>query len=408
MTLRPMTNLEDVTLAVKVTGGQNYARNRRVDYVRRIVGEAGADLPKDAHSGREVYCEAVSLTGHTVSALTKLHKRLTAAKKEAAKLCTYRPCADDIITIDFQFGGDAEGYDFAKLAKLPTPQEDWDVLRKLRNKSDLTNKQWGRAFALMGYDAVPIKSGRKITGFTVGGVEYNETPSNYGRPTKWTYAPEEARAAWVARASELLGLPDPALTVGLPLRARDYRTDLSIRTCPCCFRDIKASGHTHGLMADHGFTIDGRDWSGWGGERQGGCPGVGLVPWERSPDGCEMMLRGTEKHAARLERDVARLDSGAVTSLTVDTPRHVQRAGGPKKQTFTPSDLGWASAFNNARRGLVNELKGHWDGGYATIPWFRMALRTWKPVADSQIAVGAPLGRPTAYDYADKPAILGG
>lgn len=398
--LRPMTNLERVTLAVKVTGGQDYARNVSVDYVRRIVREAGADLPKDAHSGREVYCEAVSLTGHTVSSITKLHKQLAFAKKEAAKLCTYRPWEDDIITIDFQFGGDTDGYDFVKLAKLPTPQEDWDVVRKLRKRADLTNKQWGRAFWLLGLEATPIKRGRKITGFTVEGVEYSEKPSGFrGRMEKWVWVlDKDVRAVWIGKASELMGLPDPSLTVGLPARARDYRTDLEIRTCPCCFRDIKASVYTGWAIADHGFTIGGRDhWSGWGGYRTGSCKGVGRVPWEQSPYATEEMIPAMLKHSEALALELV---DGPPAKLA--HPSQSRHPG--EKIDATHSE--WETAVRYWRNAMTRALADLWTGHYGSIPWYRAAVRTWEPVGDDVPAVGAPLCKPEANDFNGKPAIL--
>ena len=269
--LRPMTTLETVTLTVKIAGGESeYRRKNAVSYVSRVVFEKGGDLPKwkDAQKD-QLYSASIAMEWDlTLSSVIHLYKRLVTFQKNLAKTYSWEEADTPKVQFEFHIGGDAEGYDFAKLAKEPTPQDDWGVLRKLRKKAELNNKQWARAFWLLGLEATPIKKGRKITGFTVEGVDHNESPSNYGRPFKWTYdLDKDARAVWISKASELMGLPDPALTFGHPPRARDYRTDLTIRTCPCCFRDIKASEHTGFRMADHGFQIHGRDWSGWGGYR---------------------------------------------------------------------------------------------------------------------------------------------
>lgn len=401
--LRPMTTLETVTLTVKIAGGESeYKRENAVSYVSRVVFEnARVDLPKwkDARKGfasfgrnERYYWEAVEINGASVSALTRLYKRLTAFQKELTKTYSWEEADAPKVQFEFQIGGDAEGYDFAKLAKEPTPQEDWDVLRKLRKKAELNNKQWGRAFWLLGLEATPIKKGRKITGFTVEGVDHNETQSNYGRPFKWTYdLDKDARAVWISKASDLLGLPDPALTFGHPPRARDYRTDLTIRTCPCCFRDIKASEHTGFRMADHGFQIYGRDWSGWGGYRTGSCKGVDRLPWEKSPDATEEMIPGLVAFSDRLVKQF--------------------KAGPPAKLELYGSQIDathpeWATAVRYWKRNLLRALGELWNGHYGSIPWYRAAVRTWKPVADDVPAVGAPLCRPETDDFNGKPAIL--
>jgi len=403
--LRPMTMLENVTLTVKVTGEamDEYQRKNAVNEIRRVVLDYGR-LPKWEEGRKGIagidqyYWEEAILEGVSVSALTRLHKRLAAVQKEAARWYYYGAAYGPEVQVEFQIGGDAEGYDFAKLAKEPTPKEDWDVLRKLRNKSDLTNKKWQRAFWLLGLEATPIKEGRKITGFTVEGVEHNQARNERGRMEEWVWVlDKDVRAVWIGKASDLLGLPDPALTVGLPARARDYRTDLEIRTCPCCFRDIKASGYTDGAIADHGFTINGRGWSGWGGYRTGSCKGVGRLPWEQSPEATKEMIPAMLAHSAALARE---LTEGPPAKLAHPSQ---SRHPGEKIDAAHPE---WASAVRSWRYTLTRELADLWTGNYGSIPWYRCTIRTWKPVADDVPAVGAPLCKPETDDFNGKPATL--
>lgn len=397
--LRPMTTLETVTLTVKIAGGESENRRKNaVRYVNRIAFQykSEGEFPKweDAQKG-QIYNESVVVEGDlTVSSVINLYKRLVTFQKELAKIYSWQQ-ETNIPKVQFEFhiGGDAEGYDFAKLAKEPSPKEDWDVLRKLRKKAELNNKKWARAFWLLGLEATPIKKGRKITGFTVEGVDHNEKASEWGKPYPWTYAfDKDVRAVWISKASELMGLPDPAVLEGLPSRARDYRTDLTIRTCPCCFRDIKASEHTGFRMADHGFRIHGRDhWSGWGGWRSGSCRGVDRLPWEESPEATKEMIPGLIRYSDQL-----------VKRYSSDPPAKLKLYGSEIDATHPK----WEAAVIAWRKQTLRDLGSLWTGRYGSIPWFRAAVRTWKPVADDVPAVGAPLCKPEPEDFNGKPAIL--
>ena len=405
--LRPMTTLKNVTVTLTIESGESeHRRANAASYVRRVVyQDLGGEIPKWKEGQKDQrYSASVTVSDLTVSALIAFSKRLVSFQKELAKVYPWEKTNMKANTpkVDFKFhiGGDAEGYDFAKLAKEPSPKEDWDVLRKLRNKSELTNKRWARAFWLLGLEAIPIKKGRKITGFTVEGVDHNETPCKYGNPFKWTFElDKDARAVWISKASELMDLPDPALTFGHPPRARDYRTDLTIRTCPCCFRDIKASEHTGFRMADHGFEIHGRDWSGWGGYRTGSCEGVDRLPWEKSPEATKEMIPGLVAFSDRL---VKRFQAGPPKTLPHPSYPFISRA----EKYIDATHPKWATAVDYWKRKLLRALSDLWNGHYGSIPWFRAAVRTWKPVADDQIAVGAPLCKPEPEDFNGKPAIL--
>lgn len=405
--LRPMTTLANVTVTLTIESGESeHRRANATSYVRRVVYEdLGGEIPKWKEGQKDQrYSASVAVSDLTVSALIAFSKRLVSFQKELAKVYPWEKTNMKANTpkVDFKFhiGGDAEGYDFAKLAKEPSPKEDWDVLRKLRNKSELTNKRWARAFWLLGLEATPIKKGRKITGFTVEGVDHNEKAFEWGGPYPWTYDfDKDVRAVWISKASELMGLPDPALLEDLPSRARDYRTDLTIRTCPCCFRDIKASEHTGFRMADHGFQIQGRDWSGWGGWRSGSCKGVDRLPWEKSPEATKEMIPGLIRFSDELVR---RYRSDPPAKLMHPSPQVYSEYGTEIDATHPK----WEAAVIAWRKQTLRDLGSLWTGRYGSIPWFRAAVRTWKPVGDDVPAVGAPLCKPEAEDFNGKPAIL--
>jgi hypothetical protein len=212
----------------------------------------------------------------------------------------------------------------------------------------------------------------------------------------------------VGQASDLIGLPHPIEDDGRPARARDYRTDLTIRTCPVCFRDIKASGHTHGLIADHGYQISERGWSGYGGSRIGSCQGVSEQPWEKNCEPAKKAIIWLEKENAQLFKHLMALTTGQVLELSVSTQKYNRATQRHETETrVVTSDDGWewkkalkAEIFKTKR-----SLQQLWDGSYGSLPWYRMAVRTWKPVGDDVPAVGAPRTRPEAIDFRGKPEI---
>jgi len=193
-----------------------------------------------------------------------------------------------------------------------------------------------------------------------------------------------------------LGLGNPSESTGLPPRARDYRTDLTIRTCPVCFRDIKASDHTQGFMADHGFIIR-------PGYRTGHCPGTGLLPWETS---CEPAIEEIESllaYSATVVAKLAALESGRVKTLTANGSYDW------KTQTYvevvlTPADgRKWEGALKQRVNTTRREIAHLWGKHYPSIPWMRMAVRTWTPVLGTTPAVGAPRGIPEGTDFDGMP-----
>lgn len=404
-TLRPMTTLGDSTMTIEVIGDANcYFQERACRDLQSKLSKQGIYLRRFKGEATEI-----DLTGKTVSTLVAAHKGILAIQKQARK---------DSVTVTVTYGGEATDFDLDAMVKQPTPADDHDVMRKIRNWSALSGAKILRALELMDLNPEPVKDGRKLVGFrfTIPGYDeavyeynYDGIKPNYRNDDKLiTERYKAAKDYLVQAASDLLGLPNPNARAGLPTRARDYRTDLTIRTCPCCFRDIKASEHTNGLIADHGFTIEGRGWSGWGGARMGGCSGVGRLPWEKSCEPAQEMITFLLGRSDAMVTHLAALEAGEVTELTVPDrtqPWDRQLRARPTK-VVTPADgYEWKDALRQAISGTRNQIRRLWDGSYGTIPWYRMAVRTWKPVADDQVAVGAPEGRPEGSDYNNKPEV---
>jgi hypothetical protein len=415
--LRPLTTLG--TAAITIT---NCGRDTRRIFYDKLKMDGVGPLEEGALT--------VDLTGRTVSDLVLIDKSLTREDKAAAK--SAKDWGDSYTPMTWEFADDAAGYDLKALAKEPTPAEDWVTMRKVRKVASLTGAKWARALELLGLEAEPAKDGRKLIGFnlafpgideepTLYTIEYGslapagephwseerEDPEGFKARTESYRAHKKAARDWlVSKASDLMGLEDPTATPdGLPTRSRDYRTDLTIRTCPVCFRDIKASSHTGGLMADHGYTITGRGWDGWGGMRRGSCTGTGHLPWEKSCDPAKGMLAALLEHSDKGLERLAALRDGKVTSLTVKG-RYDYRTNKYTEETLTAADgRKWDEALRNAIAGTKRGLDALWSGYYGSIPWYRMAIRTWEPVADDHIAIGAPKTPATGEDFAGKPTI---
>ncbi len=203
---------------------------------------------------------------------------------------------------------------------------------------------------------------------------------------------------------------------GLPDLPRDL--DPAVRTCGACFRDIKAtsgygtrSAPYHNKIVDHGYTIR----SGW---RQGSCWGVGRLPLEESKEALEMALKGHEEYRKRrgvprlrLLRKAAAGDPGAakkVGTLVTYTKRH--KGYGRYEDVPTSHSVGsreWGSALRGHLRKAELELRGLWDGSFASIPWYRAARREWAPQAPDVVpAKGAPWVTIQKGDYRGKPSLL--
>jgi hypothetical protein len=386
MALRPLKNIGIAALSLEIKEeGWGHAEND----IRRMLDKHGLDLKRDERD--------LDLSGITVSALVAIHKGLARASKAAAKNGN---------TVKASYLGEAAEYDLDALAKEPTPAEDHTALKKIRKNASVTSKAMLRALDLMGLDATPFKEGRKVVGITVEipglekmtyDIRYGYFSAPYlsvsvpdGANEEFHPSAEDDSAAYAAakayladKASELLGLESPSARSGLPVRARDYRTDLTIRTCPVCFRDIKASGHTNGLIADHGYTID-------PGYRTGHCAGSGELPWEKSCDPAVEEIVSLLKYAANIKARLANLKGDKVASLIV-RGEYDWKTRSYGKVTLTSADgRDWKAALKTAIWAAELTHTRLWSGDYGSIPWMRMAVRTWVAVSDADIAVGAP------------------
>ena len=228
---------------------------------------------------------------------------------------------------------------------------------------------------------------------------------------------------------------------GLP--SADRSEDPAVRTCPWCFRDIKATaapnsdgrsvngirikvggGPGYDRIVDHGFSVEGRDWSGTGGVRQGRCPGVGMLPLEESRSGLETALAELEKRSEttklRLERIEAALclymrgynsttpvfgDYAEFATQRVRGARLKDRKGGPRRDGYEyddvgPTDYRWKQAMDRKRNAAQGFLRSAWGTSFGSIPWFRGAVAQWKEQASTVTpCMGAPLVDLSLGDY---------
>jgi len=414
--LRPLTILDNAALTITAAGDNDWSRKTALGDISRMMDKYKVDFRKGEGT--------VDLTGKTVSVLVGVHRGINRIAKSAKK---------DGVIVKVAYLGEAAGYDLDGMAKEPTPAEDHDCLKKARKGAALTGAKWARALELMGLNPETVKEGRKLVGFkvTLPGMDEDTYEIKYGSlapsgEPEYEHHPEgpereayEARKEehWAAKAaaqkaivelaSKALGLEDPDERAGLPTRSRDYRTDLTIRTCPVCFRDIKASGHTHGLMADHGYTINGRDYSGYGGERMGSCTGTGRLPWEKSCDPAKEFTTGLLDLSKRVEDSLEALTTGKVTKLKVNGDYNWKTRTYAKVEVTPADGRKWEKALASAVFATKRDLTHLWNGDYGSIPWMRMAVRTWTPVADDHVAIGAPNHPTVEADFAGMPAVLG-
>lgn len=289
----------------------------------------------------------------------------------------------------------------------------------------------------VGVTVTEIKKGWTYTLTTPeGDTATIERPERYRHlPTEWFLTPvaslpylskynatEEEKAAHaaqheaaktiedyiIAKACEILGVENKFADVdpNRPVRSRDYLTDLTIRTCPVCFRDIKASGHTHGMMADHGYTIQGRSY--WmsdfgGGHRSGSCEGVNVLPWEKACDPAKEEIERLERLSESLMTCLTDLRDNKITEIQIE-----ERDFNTRKMiliTRIPADgYKWKQTLERRIWETEGELRRLWSGFCGSIPWYRMAVRTWAPVPDDVPAVGAPRHKRTPEDFVGKPA----
>ena len=231
---------------------------------------------------------------------------------------------------------------------------------------------------------------------TYGGEKVSDWLSYNGR-----HAPGEQRRIQIA-VSGLMGVPVPRDPRDpRPVHRRDAQTDFSIRTCPICFRDIKA---TKGVMADHGYHLVGRDYSNFGGWRSGSCHGVGKRPWEVSPDALRATIPGMVKSAHEMKAYLAKLRLGKPTLKHMETTGY----GRNKKAelvTLRPGDKGYDYRLRREITKTENSLKEEWSTRFPGIPWYRAAVRMWKKGDPKAPAVGAPDPTPTLIDRRGDPVI---
>ena len=307
------------------------------------------------------------------------------------------------------------------------------------------------ALEALGVTAKLHKEGRTVVAATLSGaVPTMKVTSRY------PYCCKRLTPADLLRTEALRDLACEALgegekrrrqKQGLPTTARSEDPD--VRTCGCCFRDIKATaddrrgrnpspGHRADrftLTVDHGYKVDGGGWSYGMGAcrhrngtrwsfRSGGCIGTGLLPLEESVEGPELLLSSALHHSVSLVRAIRRYEEAlAVFKASPDGPwptmpeafrtvkvqgEWVRGANGVRghhaRLDVGPEDYRWLRAVEGAKRSAVSELRNLWSAHFGSVPWLRAVVREWAPqAADVVPCKGAPLVTVLEADYAGKP-----
>ena len=156
-----------------------------------------------------------------------------------------------------------------------------------------------------------------------------------------------ARAPVYAAVKERFEEVKAALPARMEARAAERR-EAKERTldgtgsCGCCSRNVKMDDADR--MVDHGFVLEGN-------ARQGGCVGVGLLPFEMSPEGAEAWLDTVNAVVAALKSERERLESGTVAMKGYD---HVAREDVP----VLPGESGYDRLLTVRKAAVDAEIAG--------------------------------------------------
>ena len=129
-----------------------------------------------------------------------------------------------------------------------------------------------------------------------------------------------------------------AATVRREARERTFE---GTGSCGCCSMNVKMDADDR--LVDHGFTI-------LRGAREGGCVGVGLLPFEMSPEGAEAWLDAVHAALAAARGRRERLDTGTVAIF-----RHDARAG--ERVPLLPGEDGYDRVLAVAKASVDAEIR---------------------------------------------------
>jgi hypothetical protein len=169
-------------------------------------------------------------------------------------------------------------------------------------------------------------------------------------------------------------------------RDRNVMTDFTIRTCPDCFRDIKATGRHHTIV-DHGFNIR-------HGYRHNQCDGVERLPFERSPEGTRARLVRTLAQRDALAAQLHKLQAAPGT-LTVEERVASRRPGHYGRSEIVsvkidPDDPRYNKALRDQIAKVEHQLRLADRDGFPGWRYLAVLVRDWRPGADDRPAVGLP------------------
>ena len=319
--------------------------------------------------------------------------------------------AEDVLRgIERHVKAEAKGKAKAEAAATGALDPDLKLaLEKMLKGQNVTMKQVLAVFAAV--DVTVVQKSPLVVAVTVGDTTvdvsgYNRAPADYevaGLKRSYVYG-ETAEQATVLNAPytrarrELRERIARALGVVLPEdeEAENARRDEHGLLAPprpkarkhgdwtCAYCWNVHAVDSHGVLVHHGYRRPGVGYI------LGDCPGVGQLPWERSPEGAAIRLQATLKLSGETARRLAR----GYTRLYIKG-RDAQ--GKVVNVPIEPGHPDWVKTEAQARESDEWLLDYLWGGGFSSIPWLRAAIREWK--REDTGAVGYPDPQILPEDY---------
>lgn len=136
----------------------------------------------------------------------------------------------------------------------------------------------------------------------------------------------------------------------------ERRTLENTGTCPICSKNIKLTDG--GRLVHHGYTVEYHAY-------QGGCFGVGHLPWEVSPKGSEEYVSSLEVYLADITEEYNDWKAEGIDKV------FSERA----KKYLAPGDEGFQEAVDRLLRDREYQIKNL----TSTLDWFKDRIKNWTP-----------------------------
>lgn len=266
-----------------------------------------------------------------------------------------------------------------------------ELLTKFAKGQEIPAKGTAQVLALLGFSGKPediaqVHTDRNLKDSAWLAQHKKDQQENARR--------DEIRTRLREQARERVGMKpvDP----DRPVYHRNALTDFTIRTCQCCWRDIKVHPDpTYGpIMVLHGYERPGD------GHTHGNCPGVDLPPYEKSCVAVREeaaarltysnnLLMALRRHVYRTPK--LRWDTGRTEEVEETGPDGRPRKGKrPIMEDIEPGHRAYAAQHRYVQRELVMQIERLWHPRFNSIPWLRYAVEVWKLWPDDQPMRGAP------------------